>query len=73
MNSDLGAANTRAAIRRGQRRRMAYYTDYGLRAGLTPLQAARLAAECERWFLSGVHMSTERLAAECDLMKRKAA
>jgi hypothetical protein len=33
MNSDLRAANTRAAIRRGQRRRMAYYTDYGLRSG----------------------------------------
>jgi hypothetical protein len=65
--------NTGRAIRRGQRRRMDYYTAFALRRGLTPLQAARVAAECERWFLAGVHMSVARIADECDLMKRKAA
>jgi hypothetical protein len=69
----MTGTNTERAIRRGQRRRMDYYTGFALRRGLTPLQAARVAAECERWFLQGIAMTTERLAAECELAERKAA
>lgn len=52
---------------------MDYFTRYGLNYGLTPIQAARLAVECERWMLQGVHMSADRLAQECAMLQRKAA
>jgi hypothetical protein len=68
-----GMTNTERAIRRGQRRRMDYYRAFALQRGLTPLEAARVAAEAERWFLQGVHMSAARLAVECELVAREAA
>ncbi len=68
----MNERNIQTAVRRGQRRRMNYYTEVALAHGLTPIQAARVAVECERWFLQGVHMSVDRIVVECELAQRKA-
>ena len=67
-------ANTWRAIQRGQLARIAYFTEYAMGYGLAPLEAARVAVECEQWTLQGVYMSRERIEAECELVSmRKAA
>ena len=68
-----GTVNTWRAIQRGQLARIAYFTEYAMGCGLTPIEAARVAVECEKWTLQGVYMSRERIEDECALIARKAA
>lgn len=72
--SENAQRNTWIAIQRGQLARMDFVTEYAMGCGLTPIEAARVAVECERWFLEGVVMSVDRIAVECAIvMGRKAA
>lgn len=73
MNDDA-RRNTWTAVQRGQLARMAFVTEYAMGCGLTPIEAARVAVEAERWMLQGVVMSVDRIAVECAIvMGRKAA